>query len=165
MIGAHAQALQRSKGYSGSVELFAGTGGNTVYSGWRAFGLQTAHGYRFSPHFSLHLGVGLLTDRFWPMVLPIQVDGRVDFGRTSTRPFLQAGVGYGLPLLVEVGGMNVQFGLGLHAPVSPQLGIIASAAVRFQTHSEEVYGPYMVMSGFVEFRLGLAFGSFKKENP
>ncbi len=156
---ANAQDSLVSKGYSGGFEFYVGPGRNIVYRNPFEIGFQTFHGYRFSPLFSLHLGIGIQTDNLFPIALPIHLDARFDLGKNGLRPFVQAGAGYGIPLGYEFGGANAQLALGIRYPMGSRLGGTVSLAGRLQRHSEDVYGPLMVTSRYIEFRLGLAFGS------
>jgi hypothetical protein len=148
-----AQRNDSLRGYEGVVELFAGTGRGDIYQNPRTLGFHFVNGYRFGEVFTLGLGVGLITDRGWPWLIPVSLDARLDLVRHSSRPFLQLALGYGL-----VGTWNAQVAIGARSAISRRLDGLLSIAARFQGAKEKVYSNYVnAKYAFVELRVGIAF--------
>jgi hypothetical protein len=151
-LAAMSQDTIRAKGYAGSVEFYVGTGHNQIFQNAFGIGFQIVNGYRFNDWFTLGIGIGILTDRLYPIAIPLHLDARFDLSQNRLRPFIQSGIGYGLS-----SGFNGQLGLGLRFPISNRLGVVTGIAGRLQVGVENVYGPVRVLSRYVEFRLGIAY--------
>lgn len=76
------------------------------------YSLRTVHAYVVSDNFSIGAGIGF--DFYKSMVLmPITLDGRISFGNSITKPFINLAIGHSVAVDAIKGGFNFNIGFGV----------------------------------------------------
>lgn len=117
--------------------VLIGTGNNNNSA---PFSIMMVNGYRFNPHISSGLGVGI--EFFSTPVIPLYIDTRYDFYDRSISPFAYLKGGYSFQVgennsyyyekISSKGGLMFGVGVGIRVSLGEKSQLIAGLGYRFQ---------------------------------
>lgn len=114
-------------GYYGTMTL--GAFGGSAFTG----NLSVVNGFQFNKHWAVGLGIGI--ENFYNnLYVPLFIEGKYDFLKKSSTPFVTAGFGYDIPFEItdkNKGGILAQGLIGFKHQIGEHFGIITGLGFRY----------------------------------